>query len=98
MHIYVPGYDEIDTLEYTLLNASAVFSIPAASWRLCPIPAQADLTWSERPGDREAYLAARGGGFVSSFIACGTGARNARYFAPVSPRHGVQPDHLPRGA
>ncbi len=59
LHIYVPGFDEIDTLEYTLLNASALFSIPAASWHLRPIPAQADFMWSERPGDREAYLAAR---------------------------------------
>lgn len=59
LHIYVPGHDEIDTLECTLLNASAVFGIPAASWHLRPIPAQADLMWSERPGDREAYLEAR---------------------------------------
>ena len=58
-HIYVPGNDESGTLDYTLLYASAVFSIPAASWQLRPIPAQADFMWSERPGDREAYLAER---------------------------------------
>ena len=59
LQIYLRGNDDIDTLEYMLLYVRAVFSIPAASWRLPSIPSQADLAWAERPGDREGYLAAR---------------------------------------